>query len=268
MTDSTDDMHARGMLAVACVIDAAGSQPYDSDGQLLVSAEPTLQDWKVELDDLDRDEFTDVEREECLDGWVSVMGPWRELIQDGTDAPDATRQVAGELLEEAAEADEPASPLQAARTLLGHSRVEMAQRMGVPTTGHQAPTLRQWERADRRPEWGGRKKIRAMAAVLRDGFDAEAALDGMASMGVGSSIPSDPGHKYIGRLLAAALDASGKREVDPLHVQNLLARTPIEEVGKVRALDGSAVITVEYKGTVTHLHYSGHPQGWTSGGHE
>jgi len=126
------DMHRRGMMAATCVIDAAGSQPYDYDGNLLVPAEPTLQDWQAELDDLDREELTDVEREEYLDGWADVMGRWQQLVEEADDATDATRQVAEELLEQAAYADEPVSLLQAARTLLGHSRVEMAGRMGVP----------------------------------------------------------------------------------------------------------------------------------------
>jgi len=38
------EMHRLGMLAAASAIDAAGNQPFDADGQLLVPTEPTPQD--------------------------------------------------------------------------------------------------------------------------------------------------------------------------------------------------------------------------------
>jgi len=95
------------------------------------------------------------------------MDRCQELVRDGADVPDATREVAGSLLEEAAEADEPDSLLRAARQLLGLSRKMMSRRLGAPTSGRQAPTLRAWESGKHTPEWEGRKKIRALAQRLQ-----------------------------------------------------------------------------------------------------
>jgi len=165
MTDQID-LHHRGMIAAASTINAAGASPFDSDGELLVPADPTAHDWQAELDDLDREDFTDPEREAFLDGWGDVMVYWRTLVNDGTDAPEATRRVAGLMLRQAAAADEPAARLRAARELLGDSQVEMSQRLGIPTQGHQAQTVGQWERGRHVPDWENRKKIRRLAERL------------------------------------------------------------------------------------------------------
>lgn len=161
-----DRMRRRGMLAAAATISAAGPNPFDLDGELLVPEEPTPQDWQGELDNLGREEFDEFEREAYLDGWQAVMNPWRALIDDGENDPDATRRTAGHLLYDAVDADQPATPLRAARQLLGLSQVEMSKLMGVPTHGDQAQTVGRWERGTRVPEWEGRKKIRFLAKRL------------------------------------------------------------------------------------------------------
>ena len=80
----------------------------------------------------------------------------------------ARRKNAAKQLEQAAEAYEPADHLKAAREILGLSRKAMSQRMGIPTSGRQAPTLRDWESGRRKPQDEGRQKIRAFADDLLD----------------------------------------------------------------------------------------------------
>ena len=170
MTNDADtpDMRRRGMLAAAATISAAGPNPFDLDGDLTIPAKPRESSWQIERNALDRDEFTEPEREAYLDGWHEVMDPWRALIDDGENAPDATRRTAGHLLDDAVDADQPATPLRAARQLLGRSQVEMSKWLNVPTYDHQAQTLGKWERGRHVPNRESRKKMRALAEELLD----------------------------------------------------------------------------------------------------
>jgi len=73
------------------------------------------------------------------------------------------KKLAAESLDTAASKLEPAESLKTARTLLGWTQQQMADRLGTDQ-----PRIAEWESGRKRPSDQTRQKFRALAGELRD----------------------------------------------------------------------------------------------------